>query len=66
VCDPDLWAACVGGAAQADAYRRAMADAGFALERQERNNYEFLSGRARAATATYGVMSVSFLAFCGN
>lgn len=62
VCNADLWAACIGGAAQADSYRRAMADAGFTLEQQERNNYGFLSGRARAATSTYGVMSLSFLA----
>lgn len=62
VCDADLWAACIGGAAQADSYRGAMADAGFLLDRQERNTYGFLSGRARAATTTYGVMSLSFLA----
>ncbi|MFP5368399.1 MAG: methyltransferase domain-containing protein [Actinomycetes bacterium] len=62
VCDADLWAACIGGAAQADSYRGAMADAGFILDRQERNTYGFLSGRARAATTTYGVMSLSFLA----
>lgn len=62
VCDADLWAACIGGAAQADSYRAAMADAGFIPDRQERNNYGFLSGRARAATTTYGVMSLSFLA----
>ncbi len=62
VCNADLWAACIGGAAQADEYRSAMAEAGFILERQERNSYEFLSGRAREATSKYGVMSLSFLA----
>ncbi|MGC0236718.1 methyltransferase domain-containing protein [Arthrobacter sp. SD76] len=62
VCNADLWAACVGGAAQAGSYRSAIADAGFTIEQQERNNYGFLSGRARAATTTYGVMSLSFLA----
>lgn len=66
VCNPDLWAACIGGAAQADDYRSAMAGAGFTLERQERNSYEFLSGRARAATSQYGVMSLSFLARLGQ
>jgi len=62
VCSADLWAACIGGAAQADEYRSAMSGAGFILERQERNSYEFLSGRAREATSKYGVMSLSFLA----
>lgn len=62
VCDTALWAACVGGASQADTYRQMITAAGFVIEKQRRNSYEFLSGRARAATRTYGVLSLSFLA----
>jgi len=62
VCSTDLWAACIGGAAQADTYRQTITDSGFSLERARRNDYEFLSDTARAATAKYGVTSMSFLA----
>jgi ubiquinone/menaquinone biosynthesis C-methylase UbiE len=62
VCNADLWAACIGGAAQTDAYQQAITDNGFSLEQLRRNSYEFLSDSARSAAAKYGVMSVSFLA----
>lgn len=62
VCNTDLWAACIGGAAQTDSYQKAITDSGFTLERLRRNPYEFLSDSARAAAVKYGVMSVSFLA----
>ncbi len=62
VCNADLWAACIGGAAQQDAYQQAIEDAGFELVVEKRNPYEFLSDRARTATGRYGVRSVSFLA----
>ncbi|MGY2744784.1 methyltransferase domain-containing protein [Arthrobacter sp. UYCu723] len=62
VCNADLWAACIGGAAQTDTYQQAITDSGFVLEQLRRNPYEFLSDSARAAAAKYGVMSVSFLA----
>ncbi|APX03598.1 methyltransferase domain-containing protein [Arthrobacter sp. QXT-31] len=62
VCNTDLWAACIGGAAQTDTYQQAITDSGFILEKLRRNPYEFLSDRARTAAAKYGVMSVSFLA----
>ena len=62
VCNADLWAACIGGAAQTDTYQQAITDSGFVLEQVRRNAYEFLSDSARAAAAKYGVMSVSFLA----
>jgi arsenite methyltransferase len=61
-CSADLWAACIGGAAQADTYQEAITAGGFVLEQLRRNPYEFRSGRARAAAVIYGVMSVSFLA----
>jgi arsenite methyltransferase len=62
VCNADLWAACIGGAAQTDTYQQAITNSGFVLEQLRRNPYEFLSDSARAAAAKYGVMSVSFLA----
>jgi ubiquinone/menaquinone biosynthesis C-methylase UbiE len=62
VCDADLWASCIGGAAQEDAYLDAIESAGFTVNNQRVNAYEFISDRARSATAKYGVKSVSFLA----
>jgi arsenite methyltransferase len=62
VCDPDLWASCIGGAAQQDAYREAIEAAGLRIEDIRENPYEFISGRAQDASAKYGVKSVSLLA----
>ncbi|WP_426989492.1 methyltransferase domain-containing protein [Pseudarthrobacter sp. Y6] len=62
VCNIDLWAACIGGAAQEDTYQELIAGSGFAVEKIRRNPYEFLSDSARAATTKYGVMSLSILA----
>jgi arsenite methyltransferase len=62
VCDADLWASCIGGAAQQDAYRGAIEAAGFTIEEMRENPYEFISDRARDASAKYGVRSVSLLA----
>jgi arsenite methyltransferase len=62
VCDADLWASCIGGAAQEDTYRQAIEAAGLRIEDIRRNPYEFISERARDASAKYGVKSVSLLA----
>jgi arsenite methyltransferase len=62
VADTDLWASCIGGAAQQDAYQRDIEDGGLRLEVMKRNDYRFLSEQARGASATYGVKSVSILA----
>ena len=63
VCNADLWAACIGGAAQRDAYRAAIENAGLVVERFEDNpEYHFISERAQKATAKWGVASVSLLA----
>jgi SAM-dependent methyltransferase len=62
VCDADLWASCIGGAAQVDAYREAIEGAGLRVEQLRDNPYEFISERARNASAKYGVKSVSLLA----
>jgi len=62
-CNAELWAACIGGAAQRDTYLAAIEAAGLEI-RTVRDNpqYRFLSGSARAATDTYGVTSISLLA----
>ena len=62
ICDADLWASCIGGAAQQDAYREAIEGAGLRIEEIRDNPYEFISERARDASAKYGVKSVSLLA----
>lgn len=63
VCNADLWAACIGGAAQRDDYGLAIESAGLRLERVEENaEYRFISERAQKATAKWGVRSVSILA----
>ena len=62
VCDADLWASCIGGAAQVDAYREAIEGSGLAIEQIRENPYEFISDRARDASAKYGVKSVSLVA----
>jgi arsenite methyltransferase len=62
VCDADLWASCIGGAAQQDAYREAIEGAGLRIETIRDNPYEFITDQARNASAKYGVKSVSLLA----
>jgi ubiquinone/menaquinone biosynthesis C-methylase UbiE len=63
VCNADLWAACIGGAAQEDTYRAAIETAGLRVERIDENlEYRFISDRAQRATAKFGVKSVSILA----
>jgi arsenite methyltransferase len=63
VCNADLWAACIGGAAQRNDYRAAIEAAGLTVERFEENpGYQFISDRAKRATTKFGVKSVSVLA----
>ncbi len=62
VCDADLWASCIGGAAQQDAYREAIENAGLRIDTIRDNPYEFISDRARDASVKYGVKSISLLA----
>lgn len=62
-CDAALWAACIGGALQRDAYREAIEAAGFEIETWRQNSeYRFVSERADNATQKYGVTSISLLA----
>jgi arsenite methyltransferase len=62
ISNADLWASCIGGAAQQDSYRHAIEATGMRVEVIRRNRYEFLSDQARNASARYGVKSVSVLA----
>jgi arsenite methyltransferase len=62
VCDADLWASCIGGAAQEDRYRHAIEAVGLRIDEIRPNPYKFISERARDASAKYGVKSVSLLA----
>ena len=58
----ELWAACVGGAAQEDTYRALIESAGLVVRQVRRNDYRFISDQARSATTRYGVKSISLLA----
>lgn len=62
VCNADLWAACIGGAAQEDHYQDLITDAGLTLLAGRRNPYEFLSDSAQGATGNWDVKSVTLLA----
>ncbi|MFC6942589.1 methyltransferase domain-containing protein [Salinirubellus sp. GCM10025818] len=58
--DADLWAACIGGAAQIDSYTDIIQMAGFEVEEVRENpGYEFISERAANACQKYGVKSVT-------
>ena len=58
--DEDLWAACIGGAAQVDRYTTAIEAAGFSVtDVRENTQYEFISERATSACEKYGVKSVT-------
>lgn len=61
-CNADLWASCIGGAAQQDSYQGLIQEAGFTVEAAKRNPYQFLSEQARNASLEYGVKSLSLLA----
>lgn len=58
----DLWAACIGGAAQQDDYRSAVEAASLEVKDVVVNPYAFISEQARDASRKYGVQSISLLA----
>jgi arsenite methyltransferase len=66
VCNADLWASCIGGAAQQEVYLQAIESAGFTIARNRANAYEFVSDQARNASEQYGVKSISLLATYTN
>jgi ubiquinone/menaquinone biosynthesis C-methylase UbiE len=62
-CNSNLWAACIGGAAQREDYRALIEAAGMHVLREEENpKYAFISESARGASMTFGVKSISLLA----
>lgn len=62
-CDATLWAACIGGAMQVDAYVAAIEGAGLrVVQRRDNPAYRFLSGNATNAAKKFGVKSVSLRA----
>jgi ubiquinone/menaquinone biosynthesis C-methylase UbiE len=62
VCNADLWASCIGGAALESAYLDAVTSAGLEVVMTRQNPYQFLSGQAQGASRRYGVKSISLLA----
>ncbi len=63
VCDVNLWASCIGGARQQDAYRGDIESAGLQVKEVRDNpEYYFISDSAQGATETFGVKSMSILA----
>lgn len=61
-CDATLWAACIGGAMQIDAYKQLIENAGLEIEKVKDNPYAFISNSAQGATKEFGIKSVSILA----
>ena len=61
-CNATLWAACIGGAMQTDAYQQLIEEAGLRITATKENPYAFLSENAKAATAQFGIKSISILA----
>jgi len=62
-CNSNLWAACIGGAAQREDYRAQIEAAGLHVAREEENpQYAFISENARGASRKFGIKSISLLA----
>lgn len=62
-CNTTLWAACIGGAWQADHYKEAIETAGLRIVAEQINDgYRFLSDNAQSATKKFGVKSISLRA----
>lgn len=63
MCNATLWAACIGGAAQQDAYRAEIEAAGLrVVSVRENASYGFLSTSAQNASRDFGVKSISLVA----
>jgi ubiquinone/menaquinone biosynthesis C-methylase UbiE len=62
-CDATLWAACIGGAMQADDYLKSIRSAGFAVDQvRDNEQYRFISKNAQRAASKFGVKSISLVA----
>ncbi len=65
VCNASLWAACIGGAMQEEAYREEVERAGLKVMKYFDNpQYGFISKSAGGASRKYKVKSMSMLAAC--
>ena len=63
VCNAELWAACIGGAAQQDSYKGMLEKAGLHVEKfVDNKEYKFLGSGPVWATEKFGVKSSSILA----
>ena len=58
----ELWAACIAGAIPRGSYLEALEGHGLQVKETRRNDYRFISERARDASSTYEVESISLLA----
>ena len=61
-CNATLWAACIGGAMQIDAYKNLIEKTGLQIQKVKENPYAFISDSAQGATKRYGIKSISLLA----
>ncbi len=61
-CNATLWAACIGGAMQIDAYKQCIEAAGLKIIETKENPYAFISEGAKGATKQFGIKSLSILA----
>ena len=61
-CNATLWAACIGGAMEENAYIALIESSGLEVIQTEVNPYEFISKSALGATRSYGIKSISVLA----
>lgn len=61
--NPDLWAACVGGACPADQYTQNLREVGLTdITIRDNPEYEFISEQAQSACEKYGIRSISLRA----
>ncbi len=62
-CDATIWASCIGGAMQINAYKQAIESAGLSVVSVKENpQYQFLSKSAQGAIKDFGVKSICLLA----
>jgi len=61
-CNATLWAACIGGAMQEDAYKDLIEASGLEITEVKENPYAFISKGAQGATKEFGIKSISIIA----
>ncbi len=60
--EAEVWSACIAGAIPRRSYVETIEAAGLHVREVRKNDYNFISDRARQACSTYEVESVSLLA----